>query len=300
MATAAEGSPGARLRAALDARTVAGPGVYDAISARLVEQAGFSCAYVTGISLAASYGLPDIGLLTQTELVEACRRIAGAVDIPVIADADIGFGPPVNVARTIGLLEMVGVAAAQIEDQSLPKKPGILSGKNVITAEEMQEKIVAAVEARSDPNFVIIARTDALDGNGLEDALDRMQKYEQAGADVLYCPGVRTHSEIESCVAATSRPVMISSSESRATSIPLLTLDQYEKMGVSLVIYPKATVLAAGKAMENLLRDVREARTNAHVLDGIWTFQELDQNAAYDHWEAISDRARESVRQLTS
>ena len=163
------------------------PGAYDALSARLVEQAGFDAVYMTGFGTSASQlGRPDVGLLSGAEMVDQVRRLVEAVDRPVIADADTGYGNAINVIRTVRAYEQAGVAALHLEDQVMPKKCGHMSGKVVIPAEEMVGKIRAAVDARRDPELVLIARTDAAAVHGLDDAIARARAYAEAGADVLF------------------------------------------------------------------------------------------------------------------
>src|SRR6201986_161813 len=167
--------------------TVLAPGCYDALGARLIEEAGFPAAYMSGFSSAASHlGRPDIGLMALAAMVDNARRIASAVEIPVIADADTGFGNSINVIRTVREYEAAGVAAIHIEDQVMPKKCGHMSGKQVVPAEEMAAKVSAAVAARRSPDFLIIARTDARAVEGLESALARARRYREAGADALF------------------------------------------------------------------------------------------------------------------
>ena len=171
--------------------TIVAPGAFDPLAARLVEEAGFPAVYMTGFGTSAALlGRPDVGLLTMTEMVDNARRIADCVDIPVIADADTGYGNPLNVIRTVGAYEAAGVAAIHLEDQVAPKKCGHMEGKLVIPAGEMAQKIRAAVEARTRPDFVIIARTDARAVEGLERALDRARLYREAGADALFIEAV--------------------------------------------------------------------------------------------------------------
>src|SRR5258705_11443292 len=187
----------ARLRALLDSgQTIVAPGAFDPLAARLVEEAGFPAVYMTGFGTSAALlGRPDVGLLTMTEMVENARRIADCVDIPVIADADTGYGNPLNVIRTVGAYEAAGVAAIHLEDQVAPKKCGHMDGKLVIPAGEMAQKIRAAVAARARPDFVIIARTAARAVEGLEHALDRARQYRQAGADALFIEAVVSEGE---------------------------------------------------------------------------------------------------------
>src|SRR5690348_3319785 len=187
----------ARLRALLEAgQTIVAPGAFDPLSARLVEEAGFPAVYMTGFGTSAALiGRPDVGLLTMTEMAGNAGRIAACVDIPVIADADTGYGNPLNVIRTIGAYEAAGVAGIHIEDQVAPKKCGHMEGKQVIAASEMAQKVRAAVDARTDPDFVIIARTDARAVEGLQSAIERASRYLDAGADVLFVEAVVNEAE---------------------------------------------------------------------------------------------------------
>ena len=201
--TRRSGGP-ARLRALLDSgQTIVAPGAFDPLSARLVEEAGFPAVYMTGFGTSAALiGRPDVGLLTMTEMAGNAGRIAACVDVPVIADADTGYGNPLNVIRTVGAYEAAGVAGIHIEDQVAPKKCGHLEGKLVIPAEEMAEKVRAAVEARTQPEFVIIARTDARAVEGLERSLQRGRMYREAGADVLFIEALTSEAEAEEAVRA--------------------------------------------------------------------------------------------------
>ena len=194
----------ARLRTLLDSgQTIVAPGAFDPLAARLVEEAGFPAVYMTGFGTSAALiGRPDVGLLTMTEMAGNAARIADCVDIPVIADADTGYGNPLNVIRTVGAYEAAGVAGIHIEDQVAPKKCGHMEGKLVIPAEEMAEKVRAAVEARAQPEFVIIARTDARAVEGLDRALERGRMYRQAGADVLFIEALTSEAEAEEAVRA--------------------------------------------------------------------------------------------------
>src|SRR5690606_31812713 len=191
-------APRARLRELLAGPgPVVAPGAYDALSARPVEQAGFDVVYMTGFGTTASLiGRPDVGLLSGTEMVDNARRIAAAVDVPVIADADTGYGNAINVVRTVQSYEQAGVAGVHIEDQVMPKKCGHMSGKAVIGADEMVGKIRAAVSARRDPDFVVIARTDAAAVEGLDAALERARAYAEAGADLLFVEAPTSEDDI--------------------------------------------------------------------------------------------------------
>jgi 2-methylisocitrate lyase-like PEP mutase family enzyme len=186
-----------RLRDLLDSpRCVLAPGVYNALSAKQVEHEGFDALYVTGFGTAASLGYPDVGLVTQTEMVTNLRYICQSVSIPVIADADTGYGNPVNVVRTVREYEQAGVAAFHMEDQVFPKKCGFFEGKQVVALEEHVQKVRAAVDARSDPHLVIIARTDALAVNGWDDVVRRCHAYRDAGADLVFVDGIKTTEDL--------------------------------------------------------------------------------------------------------
>ncbi len=239
----------ARLRALLESgETIVAPGAFDPLAARLVEEAGFPAVYMTGFGTSAALlGRPDVGLLTMTEMVDNARRIADCVDIPVIADADTGYGNPLNVIRTVGAYEAAGVAAIHLEDQVAPKKCGHMEGKLVIPAGEMAQKIRAAVEARTRPDFVIIARTDARAVEGLERALDRARLYREAGADALFIEAVTSEDEAaEAARAFPDVPLLFNWAEGGKT--PPISLDRLRELGYRIVIFPISTLLAATAA----------------------------------------------------
>jgi len=235
------------------------PGAYDALSARLVEQAGFDVVYMTGFGTTASLaGRPDVGLLTGTEMVDNARRIAAAVDVPVIADADTGYGNAINVVRTVQAYEQAGVAGIHLEDQVMPKKCGHMSGKAVIPADEMAGKIRAAVEARRDPDFLLIARTDAAAVEGLSAAIDRGRAYADAGADVLFVEAPTSEDDIAR-VAEELRgvaPLVFNWAEGGRT--PPIPLARIAELGFALVLFPIGTLLAATAGIRRLLASLRD------------------------------------------
>ena len=235
------------------------PGAYDALSARLVEQAGFDVVYMTGFGTTASLaGRPDVGLLTGTEMVDNARRIAAAVDVPVIADADTGYGNAINVVRTVQAYEQAGVAGIHIEDQVMPKKCGHMSGKAVIPADEMVGKIRAAVAARRDPDFLLIARTDAAAVEGLSAAIDRARAYADAGADVLFVEAPTSEDDIAR-VAEELRgvaPLVFNWAEGGRT--PPIPLARIAELGFALVLFPIGTLLAATAGIRRLLASLRD------------------------------------------
>ena len=266
----------ARLRALLESgQTIVAPGAFDPLAARLVEEAGFPAVYMTGFGTSAALiGRPDVGLLTMTEMVGNAGRIAACVDIPVIADADTGYGNPLNVIRTVGAYEAAGVAGIHIEDQVAPKKCGHMDGKQVIGAQEMAEKVRAAAEARTQPEFVIIARTDARAVEGLAAAIERGRLYRAAGADVLFIEAVVSEAEAEEVASAfPDVPLLFNWAEGGKT--PPIGLDRLTELGYQIVIFPIGTLLAATAAMRRILREIAQAGTPAAVMDELPSFGEF-------------------------
>jgi 2,3-dimethylmalate lyase len=254
---------------------VLAPGCYDALGARLVEEAGFPAAYMTGFGSAASHlGRPDIGLMALPEMVDNARRIASAVDIPVIADADTGFGNSINVIRTVREYEAAGVAAIHIEDQVMPKKCGHMEGKEVVPAREMAAKVTAAVAARKSPEFLIIARTDAIAVEGLDSALARGRVYVEAGADALFVEAPQTEAEIEAVARAfPDVPLLFNYSEGGKT--PALPYSRLRELGFSLVIFPLTLLLVATQAMRAALARVKTDGTPIELLPSMLGFDEF-------------------------
>ena len=266
----------ARLRALLESgETIVAPGAFDPLAARLVEEAGFPAVYMTGFGTSAALlGRPDVGLLTMTEMVDNARRIADCVDIPVIADADTGYGNPLNVIRTVGAYEAAGVAAIHLEDQVAPKKCGHMEGKLVIPAGEMAQKIRAATDARAQPEFMIIARTDARAVAGLAAALDRARLYRAAGADALFIEALVSDQEVaEAARAFPGVPLLFNWAEGGKT--PPLSLDRLAQLGYRIVIFPISTLLAATAAMRRILGEIAQAGTPAAALPGLPSFGEF-------------------------
>jgi 2,3-dimethylmalate lyase len=293
------GAPGApaRLRELLNSgQTVVAPGAFDPLAARLVEEAGFAAVYMTGFGTSAALlGRPDVGLLTMTEMADSAGRIAACVDIPLIADADTGYGNPLNVIRTVGAYEAAGVAGLHIEDQVAPKKCGHMEGKQVIGADEMAQKVRAAVDARTDPDFVIIARTDARAVEGLDRALDRARRYRDAGADVLFIEALVSEAEIEAAAAAfPDVPLLFNWAEGGKT--PPVSLGRLTELGYRIVIFPIGTLLAATAAMRRILREIAAAGTPASLLGELPTFGEFTDFIGLPEVRGIEQRyiARES------
>jgi carboxyvinyl-carboxyphosphonate phosphorylmutase len=268
---------------------VIAPGAYDAFSARLAEQAGFEAVYMTGFGASASLlGRPDVGLLSFDEMAGHARRLVQAVAVPVIADADDGYGNPINVLRTVREYEAAGVAALHIEDQVSPKKCGHMEGKHVIAASEMVEKVRAAVEARRSDDLVIIARTDARAVEGLDAALERARRYRDAGADALFVEAPETEQEIEAVAEAfPGTPLLFNAVEGGRT--PVLELERLRELGFRLVIYPLTALLAATGAVQDALLRLRahEAPALAFVdftdVVGLPGIERLEARFAGDH-----------------
>ena len=254
---------------------VVAPGAYDALSARLVEAAGFPAVYATGAG--ASYSLlgsPDIGLLSFAEMRDQVARIAAAVSIPVIADGDTGHGNALNVQRTVREFERVGAAAIQLEDQTSPKRCGHLSDKTVVPVDEMVGKVRAAVDARHSAETLIIARTDALAVEGLESALDRLRAYGEGGADVLFLEAPPDVDTMRRACAALPRPMMANMVEGGRT--PLLAARELEKIGYRMVIFPGAGARVASFALRELYSTIAREGTTASLVDRMLLFDELN------------------------
>jgi 2-methylisocitrate lyase-like PEP mutase family enzyme len=286
-------APRARLRELLAAGPVLAPGAYDALTARLVEQAGFDVVYMTGFGTTASLvGRPDVGLLTGTEMVDNARRIAAAVDVPVIADADTGYGNAINVVRTVQLYEQAGVAGLHLEDQVTPKKCGHMTGKAVVETGEMVGKIRAAVAARRDPDLVLIARTDAAAVEGLDAAIARARAYADAGADVLFVEAPTSEDDIARVADELKgvAPLVFNWAEGGRT--PPVPLDRITELGFSLVLYPIGTLLAATAGVQALLAALRADGTPVAALPGLPTFDAFTDLIGLPEVHALEQRFR--------
>ncbi|HLI87324.1 MAG TPA: isocitrate lyase/PEP mutase family protein [Ktedonobacteraceae bacterium] len=270
---------------------IVAPGAYDALGARLIAQAGFPAVYMTGYGTAASVlGQPDVGLLTMSEMVSRAAALAAVTgDIPLIADADTGYGNPINVRRTIREYERAGVAGVHIEDQIWPKKCGHMEGKQVIPAEEMVQKIRAAVDARQDPDFVIIARTDAGAVYGFEDALRRGQLYREAGADMLFIEAPRSLAELQGITRAfPDVPLLFNWAESGKT--PALPLKDIRALGFKLVIFPVSLLFAATHTMLELLDLLKRGETSQPFVSRMVSFGQFTDLIGLPEIQALERR----------
>ena len=253
---------------------VQAPGVYDALGARIVESYKFNAVYMTGYGTSAShFAYPDVGLLTMTEMVENATRIAAAVKIPLIADADTGYGNPINVVRTVKEYEKAGVAAIHIEDQVWPKKCGHMEGKRVIDEAEMVGKIKAAVDARQDENFLIIARTDVLAIEGFDKAVERGHRFAEAGADILFIEAPVDREQVARIPEMLkSRPLILN----LAPKTPNFSAQEIKEMGYSVALYPGVCLVGALAGCIEELKRLKETGKQRDFKDMITTFIELN------------------------
>lgn len=276
-------SAGKHLRDLLADHPILVPGVFNPLVARLAEQIGFEAVYLSGGALSAASGVPDVGLLTLTEFVAAARDLVQATSLPVISDADTGFGSTVNVERTVRLFESAGVAAIHLEDQQLPKRCGHLSGKSLVPAEEMAAKIRAAVAARTDPDFVLIARTDARGVTGFNDAVRRARLYLEAGADVIFVEALESEEEFARFAAEIAAPLMANMTEFGKS--PLLDFSMLAAMGYRIVIYPLTAFRLALAAAREALQTLRSEGHQRSLLSRMMTRQELYDLLGYRDYE---------------
>ncbi len=265
------------------------PGAYDAYLARCIEQAGFEALYMTGAGVShARLGMPDLGLMSFSEMLDQAGRIADAVDIPLIADADTGYGNAINVMRTIRAYERAGVAGCHIEDQEMPKRCGHFDEKRVIPVGEMLGKLAAALDARVDEDFVIIARTDARSVLGLAEALERGQAYARAGADVVFVESPHSEAELEQIGQSVDGPLLANMVETGLT--PLLPEKTLQQMGFSVVIHPGAIGRFIGKQLLSFLRTLQEEGATVSQLDRMLDFE--SQNAVVGLPEMLAKARR--------
>lgn len=277
-----------RLRELIAKQTVVLPGAFNALTALQIERTGFDAVYVSGASIAAARGLPDIGLLSMSEVVADAGTIAEAVSIPAIADADTGFGPPLTVMRTVREFERAGLAGIQLEDQENPKRCGHLPGKRVVDPSEMAQKIAAAVEARRDPDFFIIARTDARAVEGLEAAALRAKTYAEAGADAVFPEALESAEEFRAFAQRLAKegvdvPLVANMTEFGKT--PYLSVREFEDLGYRLVLFPVSTLRIAMKAVEKLLLELKTVGSQREFLGQMQTRQQLYDLLRYADYE---------------
>lgn len=279
-----------RLRRLIAEDTIQIPGAFNALVARAVEKAGFPAIYISGAGLSnAVFGLPDVGLFTLTEAVEHAARIVRATTLPIIVDGDTGFGDAINAARTITEMEAAGVSAVHLEDQVLPKKCGHLDGKELISAEAMTQKIKAAAAARTDPDFMIIARTDARGVTSFDDAVDRANRYLDAGADAIFPEAMKSRDELASFADKVRAPLLANMTEFGKT--PLLNITELRELGYRMVIYPQTALRVAFAPITRMLTDLRKNGDQTAWVERMQTRAELYELLDYDGLARIDSAA---------
>jgi methylisocitrate lyase len=282
-------SRGKQLRQLIEDAAIQVPGAPNALMARLIERCGYDAVYLSGAAFSVGVlGLPDVGLFTLTELAQQTSYLTRATSLPAIIDADTGFGDALNVERTIIELEAAGAAAIQLEDQQLPKRCGHLSGKSLVEPAAMCAKLRAAARAKTDPDLVIIARTDARGVTTLDDAIDRSKRYLDAGADWIFPEALATQAEFEQFARAVEAPLVANMTEFGKS--PLLTLEELADLGYSVVLYPVTLLRVAMKAAEAALNFIAADGSQAELLDLMQTREEL-----YDliNYQDFQDRDRQ-------
>jgi len=281
-----------RLRELIAQGTVVLPGAFNALTGIQIERAGFDAVYVSGAGIAAARALPDIGLLSMAEVVADASAIARAVDIPALADADTGYGPPLSVMRTVEAFEQAGLAGIHLEDQESPKKCGHLPDKRLVSVAEMAQKIGAAVQARRDRDFLIVARTDARAVEGLDGAVKRARAYVDAGADAIFPEALESVEEFKAFAQAVKKegvtvPLVANMTEFGKT--PYLTIKEFETLGYRLVLFPVTALRVATKAIEAMLDELRSLGTQQRSLDKMQTRQQLYELLRYAEYEKWDD-----------
>jgi methylisocitrate lyase len=278
-------------RAAFRARLADGglmrfPGAFAPLVAILVEQAGFDGVYISGAGIAAEKGLPDIGLTNQEEVASRAHHISRVSELPAIVDIDTGFGDAMNAARTVSILDELGLAGCHMEDQLDPKRCGHLDNKTLIAIPDMCRKLRAAAEAKRDSNFLLIARTDARGPEGLERAIERAKAYADSGADMIFPEALESEAEFEAVRAAIDLPLLVNMTEFGKS--PLLSVSQLEALGIDIVIYPMTVMRLALKAMDDGLAALKRDGSQSALVDSMWTrsrlYEALDY-AAYNQFD---------------
>ena len=274
------------------------PGAYDGVSARLVQAAGFPAVYMTGYGTAASrLGLPDLGFAGLGEMADHARNLAAILEVPLIADADTGYGNALSVRRTVQAYEAAGVAALHIEDQVAPKRCGHLSGHQVVPRGEFAGKIRAAVEARTDPDFLVIARTDAISAVGLDEALRRGELAAKAGADVLFIEAPRTEAQVEQVARAFDTPLLYNYAPGGRS--PLLPFARLRELGFAIILLPVDTLLVAVQAMRIFLGQVKARDDVLSLADRYMPFGDFNELIGVTAQLALAERYRDDDRSAT-
>ncbi|MFN4336268.1 MAG: oxaloacetate decarboxylase [Candidatus Nitrosocaldus sp.] len=278
-----------------DGEAIVVPGVYDALSAKIAEQVGFKAVFQSGYSVAASMlGLPDYGLLNANEVIEQARRIASSVSIPLIVDIDTGYGNALNVRRVVQELERAGAKGIFLEDQVWPKRCGHMQGKQVIDVEEYMQKLYAALDARSSKEFIVVARTDALEPLGIDEAIDRANRYASAGADIVFVEAPRSIEEMRRICREVKAPLVANMIEGGRT--PLLSINELKALGYRFILFPLTAILSTAYAIKSMLSLLKDDRLVDVVTneDGnerrILVFDEFNRLIGLDHLKSIEAR----------
>ncbi len=265
------------------------PGTYDPLMAKLIKQMGFEAMYMTGAGVSHStLAMPDLGLTTMTEMVQRAGQLADASDLPLICDADTGYGNALNVVRTVREYERAGVAAIHIEDQEMPKRCGHFMGKSLIETDEMVGKLKAALDTRQDADFLIIARTDARTAVGFDEALDRAHAYAEAGADVIFFESPRSVEELTAVPKAIDKPVLANMVETGLT--PLLSASELQDLGYGVVIFAGGLARFLARQAEGFLQNLKETGTTAAYMDRMNSFQEQNELLELPKFEAMAEK----------
>lgn len=281
--------PGQRLREAWAAGPVQVPGVFSPLVARLAEKLGFRAVYLSGAALSASLGVPDVGLVSGSEFADEARRICQATTLPLLCDADTGFGEALNVERTVQQYEAAGAAGLHLEDQILPKRCGHLSGKGLVEAEAMAQKVRAAVVARRDPSFVVMARTDARGVNGMDDAVRRARMYLDAGADAIFPEALEGPDEFAHFARQINQgrpPVTLLANMTEFGKSPLLDAAELGRLGYRIILYPVTSLRSALLAVRETFLDIRDKGHQRDRVERMLTRQELYDLLGYQDYEA--------------
>lgn len=266
-------TPGATLRNLMTADELPMlPGCHDALGARLIEEAGFPAAYISGFCLATSYGKPDVGIMTMSEVVEESGRIAASVKIPVVVDADTGYGGALNIRETVREMERAGLGGLHLEDQKLPKRCGALAGKELVDDEEMTFRLRVAREARRSEDFVIIARTDAMTLFGVDEVVRRCRMMEKAGADAVMVVSLATPQELATVATCVKIPTIYVAAE---TVRPMYTARQLKEFGFGMALYPLSLIMASAGIQARLLRAMRETGTTEGMIPEMMKFSDV-------------------------
>lgn len=266
------------------------PGVFDGLSARMVERAGFEVVYASGGAIARSIGYPDLGMISMNEVCQRLAHIVEVTKLPVIADADTGYGNTLNVHRTVRSFERLGVAALHLEDQQFPKRCGHLAGKTLISKSEMVQKIRAARDARHDSDFVVIGRTDAIAVEGIDSALDRAHAYAEAGADVIFVEAPESLEQIEKIAGNVKHPKLINMFYGGKT--PLVPVSKLQELGYNIVIIPSDLQRAVIHTMENVLATIKRDGDSAAIKDQLASFTAREEVVGTDDYLELDEKFR--------